>query len=311
MKLPLPATASAHSFAPSSIGNPSLPALAQLFRAGATIGPLVDGIHNQSLLRYPVAPIHIPWPSWMHATDVSSSSILPVGVESSITDDTTSWLLASSWLIPPLLGIGYVVLGSLLPRALQWMLDTLAPPKMGTFVIPKVNTIDLGKKAVLAVLSTAAIIKVSDLLVTYPDATQGILSYIPGTAEQHIVALMFLGLVQWTTLDRSLVGLLAASIAAFGGPLSELPFVAQGCWEYLPSVQDYFPLQGLVDTETASHLALSSITGPCYFAVTLDAMALGRFVHAMSLEDSQKTNGIWTALPNDDDDDVNVNTIRD
>jgi hypothetical protein len=79
----------------------------------------------------------------------------------------------------------------------------------------------------------------------------------------------------------------AALLTSVGGPLCELPFVASGCWHYIPSAADYYPLRGLVeflvpyyhdiDTYGLSNLALSSITGPCYFAVTTDAIALGRW----------------------------------
>lgn len=90
------------------------------------------------------------------------------------------------------------------------------------------------------------------------------------------------------TLDGKLSSLFTALIVSVGGPLSELPFVALGFWHYIPSAADYFPLAGIADLalggeggglllEDYSDLALSSITGPCYFAVTMDAIALGRW----------------------------------
>ena len=104
---------------------------------------------------------------------------------------------------------------------------------------------------------------------------------------------------QWALLDRTPVALLAASIAALGGPLAELPFVAHGFWHYLPQSADYLPLTGdlfqsgsIGDKiaikllgESYSDLALSSITGPCYFAVTMDAIALSRYIFYMSNDD--------------------------
>ena len=67
-----------------------------------------------------------------------------------------------------------------------------------------------------------------------------------------------------------------AAVAAVGGPICELPIMAAGCWHYLPSAADYYPLEAL-GMGAASWAGLSSITGPCYWAVTMDAIALGRW----------------------------------
>eukprot|EP00956_Cyclotella_meneghiniana_P039281 scaffold168574_cov74-Cyclotella_meneghiniana.AAC.4 len=93
--------------------------------------------------------------------------------------------------------------------------------------------------------------------------------------------------LQWVSLDRTLIALLTAVMTAFGGPLSELPFVAAGFWHYNVDAADYLPLSQLSPTldsiasnllgDQYKELALSSITGPCYFAVTLDAIALARY----------------------------------
>jgi hypothetical protein len=92
-----------------------------------------------------------------------------------------------------------------------------------------------------------------------------------------------------TQLDRTHTALIAALITSVGGPLCELPFIASGCWHYIPSAADYYPLDGLIlflgqyynyytnDSSVLSDLSLSSITAPCYFAVTTDAIALGRW----------------------------------
>ena len=110
-------------------------------------------------------------------------------------------------------------------------------------------------------------------------------------AKTNLVIMLFADALQWISLDRTFVALLAASITAVGGPLSELPFVANGFWHYNVDAADYFPLSGtlfesggIADAiassllgEEYNTLALSSITGPCYFAVTLDAIALGRY----------------------------------
>ena len=92
-------------------------------------------------------------------------------------------------------------------------------------------------------------------------------------------------------LDGTAAALLSASLVSIGGTLSELPFVAHGFWHDLPQAGDYQPLANLkgVDLDTnqlwtmvmgTNHreLALCSITVPCYFAVTMDAIALGRWV---------------------------------
>ena len=98
------------------------------------------------------------------------------------------------------------------------------------------------------------------------------------------MVLLIAALVQWFALDGTAAALLAASITAVGGPLSELPFVAHGVWAYLDEAADYLPLANVdVDGLTTvlgdnyKDLALSSITGPCYLAVTMDAIALGRW----------------------------------
>jgi hypothetical protein len=85
-------------------------------------------------------------------------------------------------------------------------------------------------------------------------------------------------ILQWAVLDRTVVSLITATIVSVGGPLSELPFIANDFWVYIPKAADYFPLRDFTFVpEDVQCLALSSITGPCYFAVTMDAIALARF----------------------------------
>eukprot|EP01083_Nonionella_stella_P084307 233341_1 len=101
-------------------------------------------------------------------------------------------------------------------------------------------------------------------------------------------------LAQWRILDGTLAALITGVIVSIGGPLSEIPFVASGFWEYLPSASDYHPLESIWTLDYTNlnsnsflsnilgdfdykNVALSSITGPCYFAVTMDAIALGRW----------------------------------
>jgi len=156
----------------------------------------------------------------------------------------------------------------------------------------------LQTRAIIAVVTTALIIKLSELLQTqslpllpdgsYPDS------------EQSLAIMLFAALGQWLLLDGTPAALLAASITSIGGPLSELPFVAGGFWHYIPSAADYLPLASLPESgggllldslakavlgDGYRDLALSSITGPCYFAVTMDSIALGRWFDAQDGED--------------------------
>lgn len=118
--------------------------------------------------------------------------------------------------------------------------------------------LDNRARALLAVTSTVGIIKLSDEL---ERATAG--------GEAHdaaVVMLAALAIAQWFALDATVPALALAGIVSIGGPLAELPFVSLHAWHYLSP--DYFPIGGL---------GLASCTGPCYFAVTTDAIALGRW----------------------------------
>lgn len=161
---------------------PSNEALAKLFVAGATVGPVVDSLHNQCLLEYHKAPISIPYPPFY-----------PISL--TIGDD--SFLFCSSWTVPPLLGIAYVVLGGIFPRIAQKWLSRVAAPQRqpksdGRSKDSTVNTetVEAGAtpaskssdhnsdngtssasalqtRALLAVASTALIVKLSALLETH------------------------------------------------------------------------------------------------------------------------------------------------
>ncbi len=253
---------------------------AKLFAAGFTVGPVVDSLHNQCLLRYHTLPISLTWPT----ESIAQFSDYP-------------FFFCSSWTVPPLLGIAYVILGGLLPRLFE-NLSSLAGRRDDQKYS---SSSSLRNKAWIAVTTTAAIIKLSEFLETHPDATNGWMESIAGgPAVAHVLVMMTAALIQWALLDGSFIALLVASITAIGGPLSELPFVAHGVWEYLPTASDYFPLADLplsldsIATSTLGEsyrdLGLSSITGPCYFAVTMDAIALGR----------------WLDVASDNQDDYNV-----
>lgn len=210
---------------------------ARLFGFGATVGPVVDSLHNQALLEYHLAPLQV------------------------------GSFFCSSWTVPPLLGLAYVVLGGILPR----LLSTIFSKSEAKTVSSSSSSLSSSlkspdyyrKKAVAAVTSTAAIIKLSDILAT------------AGHHDYDLALLIAAAFSQWLILDRTGIALLTATLVAIGGPLSELPFVAMDVWEYLPSAADYYPLSG-------SLLGLSSLTGPCYFAVTLDAIAFGRLFDSLN-----------------------------
>lgn len=234
---------------------------AKLFVTGASIGPVVDGLHNRCLLQY---------------------DFLPFAVGP----------LHSSWTVVPLLGVAYVVLGGLLPRLGELLLlgsSSSLEPSTPSKQDPNL----LRNRAVQAVLTTVAIILLSAQLET----ARPFLHHVPqlihnddDSAFANVAVLSTAALLQWWCLDRSLVSLAAAVLAAATGPLAELPFVGHGWWHYLPTASDSFPLQALdpdhhhyalwtwvLGTADYSNLGLASITGPCYFAVTMDAIALGRW----------------------------------
>ncbi|KAL3805882.1 hypothetical protein HJC23_007843 [Cyclotella cryptica] len=277
---------------PSHNRPPLLPPKAtaiKLFTVGATLGPIVDSLHNQCLLSYDFAPITVSPP--------------PVFADSSASGFTATPLFCSSWAVPPLLGIAYIVLGYILPRIIEVSARNVntqysfgsASGDVSTSDKNVVTTEDkrvLQTRAILAVSSTAAIIKLSEFLETHAGMTYHFNNHSFNLdANTNLIIMLLADVLQWISLDRTVIALLAAAVTAVGGPLSELPFVANGFWHYNVDAADYFPLSGtffesggIADGiasslfgEGYSDLALSSITGPCYFAVTLDAIALGRY----------------------------------
>lgn len=249
---------------------------AKLFAFGAMVGPVVDSFHNQCLLRYDFAPITIPWPEAL-------SSLSAVFEQ--------EYLLCSSWSVPILLGVAYVVLGDILPRLFQWLLDSAIPNQSKNVDAQTVtqSSDQLRTKAILAVLTTILIIKASQYLELHQPLQSVPFDSIPfveTSAQPNYAILLLAAIIQWLLLDGTVSALLASAITSIGGPLSELFFVANGCWHYVTTAADYYPLASVPDTlgllsrvlgENYQQLALSSITGPCYFAVTMDAIALGRW----------------------------------
>lgn len=212
-----------------------------------------------------------------------------------IDSSSTSHLFASSLVVPPLLGIAYVVLGCILPTIIESIVNNIKaqPIESDSFSLigetPTTETRELKTLAILAVSSTAAIIKLSEFLETHSGMKYHLFWSYPFLldAKTNLAIMVLADVLQWVSLDRTLIALLTAVMTAFGGPLSELPFVAAGFWHYNVDAADYLPLSQLSPTldsnasnllgDQYKELALSSITGPCYFAVTLDAIALARY----------------------------------
>lgn len=249
----------------------------RLFFVGSTVGPIVDSLHNQCLLAYDLAPITVENPVVASAPPI----------------------FCSSWAVPPLLGIAYLVLGYILPRVIELLTNGAKERYDG--VDDQTIRNKLRNRAILAVTSTAFIIKLSEFLQTHDAISLGGQTVMLD-AKTSLAVMAASDALQWVALDRTPVALVAAAITAFGGPLSELPFVASGFWHYLPQSADYLPLSGdlfppggVADAlATAAlgagyrDLALSSITGPCYFAVTTDAIALSRYFYHTS-DDERKS----------------------
>jgi hypothetical protein len=231
----------------SPTSAPKLPSKLKLALTGSLVGPVVDSIHNQCLLEYHKGKIEIP-----------------------ITFTEPGLIIETSFFIPPLLALAYVVLGGLLPK----LIGSIVPEESET-----VHFKNLKAKAILAISSTAIIVKISEYLQTHDISS---LCAHPITflsvSEINLVIMVIASVLQWVVLDRTVVSLITATIVSIGGPLSELPFIANDFWVYIPDAADYFPLHDLAFVpEDYRCLALSSITGPCYFAVTMDAIALARF----------------------------------
>lgn len=258
----------------------------RLFATGFVAGPIVDSFHNQCLLEYDLLPISLEWPSLLAEWS------------------DYRYFFCSSWIVPPLLGVAYVVLGGILPRLFDEILNQISASTTSGAIEEPFKSVSpplrqqLRQRAIVAVSTTALIIKLSEFLETNPAVTDSLFSSLDRPTA-HLTAMLAAAISQWAFLDGTLSALLAASITAIGGPLSELPFVANGFWEYLDQAADYFPL---VDTPRDSiilqsilgdnyqDLALSSITGPCYFAVTMDAIALGRWFDSQGMNEEENAS---------------------
>mmetsp|Transcript_23555 Transcript_23555/g.27253 ORF Transcript_23555/g.27253 Transcript_23555/m.27253 type:complete len:307 (+) Transcript_23555:230-1150(+) len=271
----------------------------KLFITGSTVGPIVDSLHNQCLLEYDRAPINIPMNTLFES--------VPNDIDGTIS--SSSYLFCSSWFIPLLLGIAYVVLGDILPNLIDRILQQFSFSNSANYEIntkfdgrrsdesksQKKDTEIYRNRAILAVTTTAMIIKLSEFLQTHPDFTLPILAstvFSNGSSNisndsVSLFIMMIAAAFQWFLLDGTLTSFATAFIVGIGGPLSELPFVATNFWHYIPSAANYYPLANIdfAFLKQFSDLALSSITGPCYFAVTMDAIALGRWFSCNAEDD--------------------------
>ncbi|CAJ1381546.1 unnamed protein product [Effrenium voratum] len=194
-----------------------------------------------------------PWVDAIHNQALLSYDLLPVSVALPLG------VARSSLLVPPLLALAYALLGAVLPSALA----ALVPRKPREPREPRKPLVPLPPlpRALLAVASTCFIIKSSELLSHFD-------SYLAWPV------LASLALLQWACLDGRLSSLFLALLAGLCGPLAELPVMWLGAWHY--TAPDYWPLAVLGFGPGVPWAGLSILTGPCYFAVTTDAIALGR-----------------------------------
>ncbi|CAE7848827.1 ANK1 [Symbiodinium sp. KB8] len=190
----------------------------------------------------------------IHNQALLSYDVLPVSA------DLVLGVARTSLLVPPLLAVAYALLGSVLPSLAASILGSRNAENL-----PLLRGLSPLTRAILAVTSTCLIIKASELLISA--------GFSGATA---LPLLMLLAFFQWAVLDGRLFALVLALIAAIGGPLAELPLMWLGAWHY--TAPDYWPLAafGLGPASGAAWAGLSMTTGPCYFAVTTDAIALGR-----------------------------------
>ena len=192
-----------------------------------------------------------PFVDAIHNQALLSYDVLPVSMNLGLGFAKTSLL------VPPLLAIAYALLGSLLPR----VLETIAGLNSTVGSLPLLRP-PPGLRAALAVVSTCFIIKSSELLLL---VTSG---------QSALLLLSLLAFLQWATLDGRKSSLILAVLAGILGPLAELPLTYLGAWHYI--TPDYWPLTFCGFGPGISWAGLSMVTGPCYFAVTTDAIALGR-----------------------------------
>ena len=205
-----------------------------------------------------------PFVDALHNGVLLRYNMLPVSV--SVLDTE----LRSSLLIPPLLALTYVVLGAVLPSLFNGPIES----RVGRLPqLPLAPTVRAG----LAVLTTIAIVVASKELVQLDLSS----SPVDGRAILYTA-----GLVQWALLDGTPTSLLLAALVSIAGPLAELPFTYLGAWTYT-SADLYYPLAPFGYGAGTEWAALDPITAPCYWAVTLDAIALGRWLAGEAVDEEE------------------------
>jgi hypothetical protein len=157
--------------------------MASLFLTGATVGPIIDTLHNQCLLEYTVLPIHAHFSLLSFPT--SDASPLIIGSAN------------SSWLIPPLLGVSYVILGAFLPRWIE-AASSLQPKHQAAN--KRRSNLSLKDTAILAVLSTATIVRLSEYLQTTYNTSMN-----DDYAVYNLMVMFILALVQWLVLGKRII----------------------------------------------------------------------------------------------------------
>lgn len=156
-----------------------------LFLCGALSGTLLDGIHSHEALQvYDLLPLELG-------------------------------PLKTSALVPPLLGVFYVVLGALHP-----LTDNLARgderTRRAQLRASDTNTLALSAGALAVMLQVSASL------------------YARGTPYPQIGAILaLLSALNWRVFDNTRQGLALAALCAAGAPLSELLLISlTHCWHY-------------------------------------------------------------------------------
>eukprot|EP00667_Euglena_gracilis_P013573 EG_transcript_13999 len=231
---PLPALyAMPPDFDSSAAASPSsstpLRLAVQTFGVGAVLGTLADALHNQAVLVYDYLPITFQL--------------------------TPSIAIATSAVVPPLLGATYAVLGVALPRLVRPRLPPDGPPPW-----PKMGPVP---RAALAWAAMSGVLRLSSVLIASP---------FPLPLCLALLQCASVGV--WCTLDRRRSSLAIALLVSLG-PLAELPFMAAGAWHYLqPDVHVLPGLPGLL-----------SLTFPCYFVTAVVAILTAEAVASKTRRD--------------------------
>merc|ERR1711862_348066 len=181
----------------------SLSTSKKLFVTGATLGPIVDSLHNQLLLKYDVLPISLSLPSSLLSSfsSFASSEEITSGINTAPPP-----FFCSSFIIPPLLGITYVILGSVIPR----LIDDFLPLNNSNIVTnpsSSSSSASYRNKAILAVASTAFIIRLSEYLLTFQTTS----------TSSNLITLPLVSLLQWFILDQTYASLITGILTAICG----------------------------------------------------------------------------------------------